>query len=115
MRDKLDKAESAIRMLHGTCDVHGVTPRPRGDCIRCIVKAVADVIKDEPEIAPGWVHIQKAACEKCPTPDPTYPVGSEWVCPNCHTKYEVCRLNGKKFMSANPVFWLNSNYKERMK
>lgn len=43
-RTKLDEAESKLRILHGQCVEHGVTPRPKGDCIRCIVETVADAL-----------------------------------------------------------------------
>jgi hypothetical protein len=42
----LDRAEQALRVLRGTCNEHGMEPRPKPECFRCVVKCVARVLNN---------------------------------------------------------------------
>lgn len=42
--NNLTNAENALRVLHGTCFDHGKPYRNKADCIRCIVKTVANAL-----------------------------------------------------------------------
>ena len=49
IRTRFDRAEQSLRMMHGNCESHGITVRPKGDCYRCIVECVAKALDGDTE------------------------------------------------------------------